>query len=583
MACGRTNVIRVACGGLFLVALGCSAWEGLLDPQYERSVSAKLRDINRTNFASRMSKPPASVDEKIDGINERLPKADMTVNAALDRKRQPAPQKMDMGVQEARLAALRNNLKLQASFIDPDIAKTFISEERAKFDATIVAGIDLSRKDLPELDDEFVTFTSSNDALDKQVVKLTRPEQTKETLDMDLGIKIPTPTGAIVEIGQAFPSQELLQPQNFPQYVSASKFSLSQPLLRNAGVPVNTASIRIARLNDKAIEAKTKLTAIRVLAKAEKTYWKAYAAAREFDIRREQYDLAFDNFELVQKLVEEGATARIEVARARLGTVKRREPLIEAETKWRLAQRELKLILNMENVGLDSPTVIVVETEPHLAHYEFKQAEREALVAEALENRMEMLELELKLAADAIKIDFARNQTLPLFMLDFEYGVLDRQGSFGSSFRGAWDFDNTTYKLGLRGEIPVTNEKRLSKLRRAVATRTQRLATRQLREMMISQEVFDTLDVMEQNWQRILVARQNVIVAGINYEIELTQFREGLRTMREVLEALTSLGEAQLKEVKAIVAYQESQIDLAFATGTLLGYSDVDVDPVPLY
>jgi len=56
-----------------------------------------------------------------------------------------------------------------------------------------------------------------------------------------------------------------------------------------------------------------------------------------------------------------------------------------------------------------------------------------------------------------------------------------------------------------------------------------------------------------------------------------------LSGMREVLEALTSLGEAQLKEVKAIVAYQESQIDLAFATGTLLGYSDVDVDPVPLY
>ena len=45
--------------------------------------------------------------------------------------------------------------------------------------------------------------------------------------------------------------------------------------------------------------------------------------------------------------------------------------------------------------------------------------------------------------------------------------------------------------------------------------------------------------------------------------------------MTEVLEGLTRLGEAQIREVKAIVDYQVAQIDLAFATGTLLGYSRV--------
>jgi hypothetical protein len=42
-------------------------------------------------------------------------------------------------------------------------------------------------------------------------------------------------------------------------------------------------------------------------------------------------------------------------------------------------------------------------------------------------------------------------------------------------------------------------------------------------------------------------ARQNVLLAGLNYDADLKQFREGLRTMTEVLETLTRLGEAQLR------------------------------------
>jgi outer membrane protein TolC len=67
-----------------------------------------------------------------------------------------------------------------------------------------------------------------------------------------------------------------------------------------------------------------------------------------------------------------------------------------------------------------------------------------------------------------------------------------------------------------------------------------------------------------------------VLIAGLNYEAELKQFNEGLRTMTEVLETLTRLGEAQIKEVRAVSDYQISIIDTAYATGTVLGYSNLD-------
>jgi len=71
-------------------------------------------------------------------------------------------------------------------------------------------------------------------------------------------------------------------------------------------------------------------------------------------------------------------------------------------------------------------------------------------------------------------------------------------------------------------------------------------------------------------------ARQNVLLAGLNSDADLKQFSEGLRTMTEVLETLTRLGESQLREVRAIGDYQVSIIDLAFAT--LLGHSRVGWD-----
>ena len=105
----------------------------------------------------------------------------------------------------------------------------------------------------------------------------------------------------------------------------------------------------------------------------------------------------------------------------------------------------------------------------------------------------------------------------------------------------------------------------------------QRLTTKTLQTLTVKREIHDALDKVEQNWQRIIAARQQVLVAGINYEAELKQFNEGLRTMTEVLETLTRLGEAQLKEIRAISDYQVSLVDMAYATGTVLGHGQISL------
>ncbi len=574
---------------MVLSPAGCAVWEGRLDDDYSQSVDRRIAGIDQFNIADESIVEPATVEEKLEGLlTQRQPIGDERntddddsssgEDDDSDDSEAGPPKSRSFSVADVRSAVLENNLDLAVIMLDPTIAATKITEEQAKFDATIAANIAYKREDLPRLDNDFVEFTSENDALDKEVVKLTDVEQQKEKLSFDIGIGGKLPTGGKFKVAQMFDESNKLEPQRFEQYVTALKFSFSQPLLRDAGVDVNVASIRLARLDERAKSATTKLKAIHTLAKAEKAYWKLYTARRVLDVREQQYDLAFRNLDLVRQRANQGLSPEIEVIRAEVGVANRLESLFIAETDTRLTQRNLKMMLNLSDVDLNSVTELITTTEPQLVLFDL---DGERLVAAATSNRMELLELELDLAADAIRINFAENQVLPLFDLDFEYGVLERGQGFSNTWQGMWDFDNQTLGIGGRLEIPVTNEKRKSKLRRAILTRMQRLATQERREMLIRQEVYDALDVFHQNWQRVLAARQNVIVSGVNYEAELKQFDLGLRTMREVFEALTQLGEAQVKEVKAIVSYQFSQIDLAFATGTLLGYSRVGLEPLP--
>ena len=76
-----------------------------------------------------------------------------------------------------------------------------------------------------------------------------------------------------------------------PAYTSDLAFSISQPLLRNAGRRANTYSIRIADYERRITDARTKLEVIRVLAGVDRVYWRLYAARREADVRRQEYEL----------------------------------------------------------------------------------------------------------------------------------------------------------------------------------------------------------------------------------------------------------------------------------------------------
>ena len=465
-------------------------------------------------------------------------------------------ERVELTLAEVRESALENNLELAAAIIDPAIAEEGYLAEEARFESTFTANVSQS-----STSQQITNLDQSNDAT---------------TTAVDLGVNIPLQTGGTLAVSTPFSNntQDSVFSEFGAYWNTGIQFSISQPLLRNAGIRVNTAPIRVAAYRSQIAQAQAKLAATRILGNAEKAYWRLYAAWQELEVRRQQYDLAVEQLERAQRLVNAGQAAEIEVIRAESGIGSSLESIIRADAAIRRSQRELKQIMNREDLPLDSTTAVETSTQPSPIGLVI---DGQSMARDAVDNRMEMLELDLQLAIDSSDIEVARNATLPDVAIQYSYGITSNQpGSFVDAYREALNFRYDSWSVGLAASIPIGNEQAEARLRQAILLRVQRLATRNQREQAIRREVFDVIDSLDEAWQRILAARLETVLAGRTYEAEKRQFELGLRTSNDVLDASARLADARSREIAAIVEYQASLVDAAFVTGTIFGNGRIE-------
>jgi outer membrane protein TolC len=362
-----------------------------------------------------------------------------------------------------------------------------------------------------------------------------------------------------------------------PAFEVDGRFSLSQPLLRNAGRRVNTYGIRVAALNSQISQARTKLEIIRQLADADRAYWRLYAAQGALDVRLLQHQLAREQLETAQRRVRAGDAPEVDVTRAESGLAATLDQIIAAQNFVSERERELKRIMNAPGLDIGTQTYLLPQTSPDPIRYDFDYP---VLGDQAVSQRMELLELELQLAIDESTIALRKNATLPLFTLDYT-AVTNGLGDTWSSAGGqAGDFNYIDHFVRAQFEMPLGNQTANANLREAILLRVQRLSTRDAREQSIEEETFNAADRVRASWGRILATRLSVITATRTLDAERRQFDVGGRTSTDVLNASTDLANERLREIQALTDYEIALVDLAFATGTMLGAARIDWEPI---
>lgn len=464
-----------------------------------------------------------------------------------------SPAERSMSIGECRAVALANNLDLDVELLDPSIAAETITEEQAQFESLFFSNLGHEELDVPD------------GTLDK-------------TSGGDVGVAIPLRTGGELTIELGYERFHTTNEQVDPDtsHNTDFSFSISHPLLRNAGLGVNAHPIRIAFYETQISEARAKLEVIRVLSFVDQVYWRLYAARGELQVRQQEYDLAVAQLERVERRVKAGTSPKVEIIRSAAGVAARRETIVIAENNVRQRELDLKLTINTDELDIAGRTVLIPATKPNPIDYHF---DHKRLIEAAIENRMEMLELELRLAQDASTIEFRQNQLLPLLAVDYTY----KQNTLGRSRPNASDIfgdnDFTDHRLGLQLQIPLGNKAARSRLRRAVLGKVRRLATVRRRETQIKREVLGAIIQLESAWERIEAARQRPVLAARELAAEQRQFELGRRTSVDVLEAQQRLANAHLAEINALADYEIAQTRLAFSTGTTLMAAQIHWQP----
>ncbi|MCP4255991.1 MAG: TolC family protein [Planctomycetes bacterium] len=490
-----------------------------------------------------------------------LQETEVEENGIMDANESP-PKELMLNLEQCRALTLENNLELKVQLISPAIAAEQVSEAEAVFESALTSNMVYSIGDTPS--------ATGLDTVSGSQVK---------NLYTDLGVQIPLRTGGTIRFDTADvrTRTDAVGTSFNPFYSSDLGVSISQPLLRGAGNRANTHAIRIAEYERQITDARTKLEVIRIIAAVDRVYWRLYAARKELEVRKKQYDLAETLNEQARRFVEAGDKSQVEIIRTEAGVAQQLEAIIIAENNLRDRQRGLKRTLNKTGLDMMTPTVLIPVTEPDPVRYEL---EKQQLVALALENRMEMLELELQIAEDISSIDYMHNQALPLVTMDYRYNVNGLGDSREDSVDLLFDKRFEDHRVGLSLLVPLGNEAAKSRLRQAFYQRRQRLATRNNREALIELEVLNAIDQLEANWQRIMASRQSAILDGRLFDAEKRQFELGLRTSTDVLQAQTNFANSQSSEILALAEYQIALVDLSYATGTLLGAAKVRWEPI---
>ena len=534
-------IIAFALSSTALIAGGCSDGAFKNDATYWKPAPERTASIRPIDLVERSLSEPVSHEVEVADLLEG--------NIPLPEHGSARP----LELASVRKAILEHNLNLRVDVLAPAIALATLGAEEAKFEAIVLAGYSRNSNSL---------FTD----LDSGV------STTQDTLST--GLRFPLAIGGTIDLETIAAKADVgVDGAATNPWQSTLRLSISQPLLRNAGAHVNTASIRIAEWNAFIADARLKLAAIRLLSNADKAYWTLYAAWQELEVRKTNYDLAVAQFERAKRRLAAGDAPEIEVVRAQSGVGRSLEAIISADASLRRAQRRIKEIMNLPDVPVGSDAMFEPITKPNPLKLELDGA---VLAREAITERMEMLELELNLAIDAMTIDVRRNQTLPSFALNYSYSLLGNGSSLHNSYGEVGDED--AFSIGINAEIPLGNEAASHVLRAAVLTRVQRLASKEARKQAIEGEVYDALDALRAAWQSILAARLETVLAARTLAGEERQFNVGIRTSTDVLDAASRLADAQSREVRSLADYEIALVDISFATGTLLGHSRVRFD-----
>ena len=367
-----------------------------------------------------------------------------------------------------------------------------------------------------------------------------------------------------------------------PQLRSGLSFSVQQPLVRNFDIDSMRQQVMVSLKNREISDVALRQTIATTMRTVRNAYWNLAYATASLGVQRQSLELAQESLRNTRSRVEIGTTPPIDIVEAESEVATREEAVIVAEAQIKTSEDNLRaLIFDPASPGFWTMTIEAID----LPSFQAITIDPDAAVRSALERRTDLQRTAKSLEIDDVQIKFLRNQTKPDVSAQFDYGLsglgglqLVRDvgpfgpgsglvvGQNGRSFAAtvgdlfanrypAWTASlNVTYPLGTSPAEAELARTRIEYSQTQTQLKSQRL--------QVSTQVREAARQVQTNQKRVETTRAARSFAERRLEAEQRKFQAGTSTSFIVFQAQRDLAQSRNNELRAILDYAQSVVDL---------------------
>ncbi len=392
----------------------------------------------------------------------------------------------------------------------------------------------------------------------------------------------------------------------YPYYLASLNVSVTQPLLRNAGMNAPKRQLKVSSVNADASDAQALVDSSNTIAQVSDAYWSLVAAWRNVAIQEDALKEAIIQQASVVRLAKRGAAAPIDAVESSTQVSTFQDNVFSALQSVSEIQNNLKGLIVANPADqiwsanlVPTTSVLQLPTAPDL----------EAVVREAMVNRPEVRQAaDQKKIAD-INVKFAKNQALP--QLDFLVTVQSNgfagipyplqpssplftavcnnptlscptpppntQGQMPWAYHNLWAFTFPTYNFAILLTQPLQGNLVRGLKGQAGEQEHQALLLMQGVAERISFDARNALQSYESALSRLSAASQARQSADSVYESEVRKFHNGASTTFLVLQRQVTLNQARARELLAQTDLNKAVVELQRVEGTLLTENGVNL------
>ncbi len=478
-------------------------------------------------------------------------------------KTPPSERQETISLADAALQALKHNLDITISRQTKESRLADITVEQAKFDPTLSVNGQFNRTANP-LNRPVLGSTGPS------LTEITTFDQRTQSVTLDATTNLPT--GGNIDLNYS-PSRTNVN-QNLargflfnPSYTGGLTLTLTQPLLRNAGIDITKTFIRVAQNNATVEEHVFRDRVLTVLATVEQTYWEVVFANENLKVAEAALKAAQELLATNRAKAKAGVMSIVDVLQAEAAVASRVEQVLIAEKSIRDQEDQLRRLLNPGEEDLRQDVHLTPLDQPVMA---LEPISLEEAIDTAIEQRPEIVQAKKNMETSDLNTTFAKNQILPNLSFQGTMGMAGLGKDYGDSFSRNFNGDFYSYGAGLVLSYPLGNRSAWSTYnKRQLEAKNAEASLVSVRQQIIV-GVREAVRRVQTDFKRIETTRSARIMAEKQLQAEQERLKVGLSTTRFVLDFQRDLATAQGNELRATVDYNKSLSNLARHKATTL-------------